>query len=54
VGEYEVPLAHSMATKFNGNLMQNINFEVVEFNVDVDDSLFTMPAAAEKTTEVTD
>ena len=55
VGEDGSPVAHSMAVKINGNLMQNMNLEVIEFNVEVDDSLFTMPAAgSEEATEVTD
>lgn len=55
VGENGSPVPHSMAIKINGNLMQNMNLEVIEFNVDVDDSLFTMPAvAAEETAEITD
>jgi outer membrane lipoprotein-sorting protein len=55
VGENGSPVPHSMAIKINGNLMQNMNLEVIEFNVDVDDSLFTMPVvAAEEATEVTD
>jgi len=56
VGENNVPVAHSMAVKINGMAAQNLNFEKVEFNVEVDDALFEMPAAAEATepTETTE
>ncbi len=48
VGEAGVPVAHSMEVKINGSAMQSMNFETVEFNLEVDDSLFTMPEVAEK------
>ena len=43
VGEYNTPVAHSMSIKINGAPAQNLNFENVEFNIEVDDSLFVMP-----------
>ena len=43
IGEYETPVAHSMAIKINGAPAQNLNFENVEFNIEVDDALFVMP-----------
>lgn len=56
VGEAGVPIAHSMDVKINGSNMQSMNFEKVEFNTEVADSLFTMPEVAEKkeATEVTE
>ncbi len=56
VGEYDSPVAHSMAVKINGAPAQNLSFEKVEFNIDVDDSLFAMPAveSTAETAEVKD
>lgn len=48
VGEAGVPVAHSMAVKFNGQVAQTLTFENVEFNTEVDDMLFEMPEVAEK------
>lgn len=48
VGEAGVPVAHAMAVKVNGTVAQNLTFDTFEYNVDVEDSLFTMPAATEK------
>lgn len=48
VGDSGVPVAHSMAVKVNGAVAQNLTFEKYEYNVDVDDALFTMPVAADK------
>jgi len=56
VGDPASPVAHSMAVKINGNMMQNMILEVIEFNVDVSDDLFAMPVAetAQDAAEVTD
>jgi outer membrane lipoprotein-sorting protein len=48
VGEFSVPIAHSMNVKINGANMQSMNFDTVEFNMEVDDAMFEMPAVAEK------
>lgn len=48
VGEAGVPVAHSIEVKINGSAMQSMSFDTVEFNLEVDDSLFTMPEVAEK------
>ncbi len=48
VGDTGVPVAHSMAVKMNGTAAQTITFEKIEYNIDVDDALFKMPAATEK------
>lgn len=48
VGEKGVPVPHSMDVKINGASMQSMNFDTVEFNVEVDESMFVMPVAAEK------
>ncbi len=53
VGDAGVPVAHSMAVKMNGAVVQNLTLENIEINLDVDDSLFAMPAAAEKETAET-
>ncbi len=48
VGEAGVPVAHSIEVKINGSAMQSMNFDTVEFNVAVDDTLFAMPEVTEK------
>lgn len=48
VGEAGLPMAHSMSVKMNGALVQNLTFEKVEMNTDVNDSLFVMPVVEEK------
>jgi outer membrane lipoprotein-sorting protein len=50
VGEAGSPVAHSMAVKMNGAVVQNLTLENIELNIDVADSLFAMPAVAEKET----
>jgi len=55
VGENNVPVAHSMAVKMNGAVVQNLSFDQVEVNIDVADSLFAMPEkAAAEATETTE
>ncbi|TDR23850.1 hypothetical protein [Marinicella litoralis] len=48
VGEAGVPIPHSMDVKINGSNLQGMNFDKVEFNTEIDDSIFVMPAVAEK------
>ncbi len=48
VGDAGVPVAHSMSVKMNGAVVQNLTLENIEMNLDVDDSLFAMPAVEEK------
>ena len=48
VGESGFPVAHAMAVKVNGSMAQNLTFEKIEFNLDVEDSLFVMPVVATK------
>ena len=46
IGDTVVPMQTTV--KMNGNVAQSLTFETMEFNVDIDDALFTMPAKAEK------
>ena len=48
VGEFGIPVAHSMAVKVNGAVAQTLTFEKFEYNVEVDDELFKMPVVVEK------
>lgn len=48
VGESGVPVAHAMSIKINGADAQTLTFEKFEYNIEVEDSLFKMPVAAEK------
>ncbi|GAA4826396.1 hypothetical protein GCM10011365_07300 [Marinicella pacifica] len=48
VGESGYPMAHAMSVKMNGSVVQNLTFEDVALNVDVDDSLFQMPVETEQ------
>ena len=48
VGDTGVPSPHSMAVKINGTVAQTITIKKIEYNVEVDDSLFEVPAVAEK------
>lgn len=55
VGEHNVPMAHSMSVKMNGAVVQNMTFELVETNIDVADSMFTMPEkATDDSAEITE
>ncbi|WP_154222944.1 LolA family protein [Marinicella rhabdoformis] len=46
IGDTVVPMQTTV--KMNGTVGQNLVFESVEFNTDIDDALFSMPAKAEK------
>jgi len=36
-------MPHALAVKMNGQVVQNLTFSQIDTNVDVEDSLFTMP-----------
>lgn len=48
IGDTGAPVAHAMAVKVNGSLVQNLTLNDIEVNIEVDDSLFTMPVVAAK------
>ncbi|MEK7404712.1 MAG: hypothetical protein AAB225_06355 [Acidobacteriota bacterium] len=54
-GDYKpvngVLMAHSIESKVGGKAMMRVTFETIEANVDIDDSIFKMPAPPEKAPE---
>ena len=53
VGEHNVPVAHAMAVKVNGAVAQTITLNTIEYNIDIEEGLFTMPVAEKKSEEAT-